>query len=273
MPETGRSNEPETRLEFTELRYAVTDRVASITFDRPDRLNAWTPTLEAELREAIRRAQANDEVRCAVLTGAGRGFCAGMDMAVLAAARPPVPQAPSDDDLAQRYGYLGGFDKPLIAAINGAAAGVGLCLTLHADLRYVAAGAKLSFPYARRGLVAEHGTAWLLPRLIGPMHAADLLLTGRTVMAEEADRMGLACLLPGEGFLDAVLARAGEIANAASPRATRIIKQQLRAARYQTLGQATRDADREIAACRDTDDFREGVQHFLDKRAPRFTGH
>jgi len=261
-------------LEFTELRYAVTDRVAAITFDRPDRLNAWTPTLEAELREAIRLAQADDEVRCAVLTGAGRGFCAGMDMAVLgAAARPSVPQAPSNDDLAQRYGYLGGFDKPLIAAINGAAAGVGLCLALHADLRYVAAGAKLSFPYARRGLVAEHGTAWLLPRLIGPMHAADLLLTGRTVMAEEAERMGLACLLPAEGFLDAVLARAGEIANAASPRATRVIKQQLRAARYQTLGQATRDADREIAACRDTDDFREGVQHFLDKRAPRFTGH
>jgi len=261
-------------LKFTELRYAVTDRVASITFDRPDRLNAWTPTLEAELREAIHLAQADDDVRCAVLTGAGRGFCAGMDMAVLGAAvRPPVPQAPSEDDLAQRYGYLGGFDKPLIAAINGAAAGVGLCLALHADLRYVAAGAKLSFPYARRGLVAEHGTAWLLPRLIGPMHAADLLLTGRTVMAEEADRMGLACLLPAEGFLDAVLARAGEIANAASPRATHVIKQQLRAARYQTLGQATREADREIAACRDTDDFREGVQHFLDKRAPRFTGH
>ncbi|RIX78130.1 enoyl-CoA hydratase-related protein [Acidovorax cavernicola] len=259
-------------MEFTELRYAVTGRVASITFDRPDRLNAWTPTLEAELREAIRRAQADDDVRCAVLTGAGRGFCAGMDMAVLAAGRPPVPQAPSDDDLAQRYGYLGGFDKPLIAAINGAASGVGLCLTLHADLRYVAAGAKLSFPYARRGLVAEHGTAWLLPRLIGPMHTADLLLTGRTVMAEEADGMGLACLLPAEGFLDAVLARAADIANTASPRATRVIKQQLRTARYQTLGQATRGADREMAACRDTEDFREGVQHFLDKRAPRFTG-
>lgn len=270
-PDTRR-NGLETRLEFTELRYAVADRVASITFDRPDRLNAWTPTLEAELREAIHRAQADDDVHCAILTGAGRAFCAGMDMAVLGSARPGAPQSVSDDDLAQRYGYLGSFGKPLIAAINGAASGVGLCIALHADLRYVAAGAKLSFPYARRGLVAEHGTAWLLPRLIGPMHAADLLLTGRTVQAEEADRMGLACLLPAEGFLDAVRARAADLADATSPRATRVIKQQLLAARYQTLGQATRIADREIAACRDTEDFREGVQHFLEKRAPRFTG-
>jgi enoyl-CoA hydratase/carnithine racemase len=260
-------------LDFTQLRYAAIGRVASITFDRPDRLNAWTPTLEAELRAAIAHAEADDAVRAIVLSGAGRAFCAGMDMAVLSdPGRPPVPQAESDDDAAQRYGYLGALAKPLIAAINGAAAGVGLCIALHADLRYVATGAKLTLPYARRGLVAEHGTAWLLPRLIGPMHAADLLLTGRTLQAEEADRMGLACLLPAEGFLDAVLARATEIAELSSPRAVRIIKRQLVEARYQTLGQATRVADREIAACRDTEDFREGVRHFVEKRAPRFTG-
>ena len=104
------------------------------------------------------------------------------------------------------------------------------------------------------------------------MHAADLLLTGRTLQAEEADRMGLACLLPAEGFLDAVLGRATEIAELSSPRAVRIIKRQLVEARYQTLGQATRVADREIAACRDTEDFQEGVRHFVEKRAPRFTG-
>lgn len=163
-------------MDFTQLRYAAIGRVASITFDRPDRLNAWTPTLEAELRAAVAQAEADDAVRAIVLSGAGRAFCAGMDMAVLSdPGRPPVPQADSDDDAAQRYGYLGALAKPMIAAINGAAAGVGLCIALHADLRYVAAGAKLTLPYARRGLVAEHGTAWLLPRLIGPMHAADLL--------------------------------------------------------------------------------------------------
>jgi enoyl-CoA hydratase/carnithine racemase len=264
-------------MDFSQLLYEVRGQVAVLTLHRPERLNAWTPTLERELRQAIGQAQADAQVRCAVLTGAGRGFCAGMDMEVLGqgAAHPPVPQPATDaadEDAAQRYGYLWDFDKPLIAAINGAAAGVGLCLALYCDLRYVAAGAKLALPYARRGLVAEHGTAWLLPRLIGPMHAADLLLSGRTVMAEEGDRMGLANVLPADGFLDAVMQRARDIAASTSPRSVRITKRQLREARYQTLGQATRVADAEIAACRDTADFREGVQHFIEKRAPRFTG-
>ena len=250
--------------------------MALLTINRPERLNAWTPALEAELRRAIEQAQQDDSVRCAVLTGAGRAFCAGADMdAMRNRVSPPAPASTvdlSEDDTAQRYGYLWHFDKPLIAAINGAAIGVGLCLALYCDLRYVAAGAKLALPYARRGLVAEHGTAWLLPRLIGPHNANELLLTGRTITGEEADRMGLGQLLPAEGFLDTVLQRAREMAASTSPRSVRIMKRQLREARYQTLGQATRIADREIAACRDTEDFKEGVQHFLEKRAPRFTG-
>jgi enoyl-CoA hydratase/carnithine racemase len=259
-----------------ELQYAVDAGVALITINRPDRLNAWTPVLEAELRRTIEQAQQDDSVRCAVLTGAGRAFCAGADMeAMRNRITPPASASTADlseDDSAQRYGYLWQFDKPLVAAINGAAIGVGLCLALYCDLRYVAAGAKLALPYARRGLVAEHGTAWLLPRLIGPHNANELLLTGRTISGEEADRMGLGHLLPAEGFLDAVLQRAREMAASTSPRSVRIMKRQLRDARYQTLGQATRIADREIAACRDTEDFKEGVQHFLEKRAPRFTG-
>ncbi|NUO85338.1 MAG: enoyl-CoA hydratase [Cupriavidus sp.] len=257
-----------------ELRYALDGRVAVLTINRPERMNAWTPTLETALRAAIGRAGADDAVRCVVLTGAGRAFCAGMDMEVLKGTRAaPCAEVPSEADDAQRYGYLWRFEKPLVAAINGAAAGVGLCLALYCDLRYVAANARLTAPYARRGLVAEHGTAWLLPRLIGPLHAADLLLSGRTITGEEAGRMGLAEALPAEGFLDAVMARAHDIATHTSPRSVRIMKRQLLAARYQTLGEATREADREIAACRDTEDFREGVQHFLEKRAPRFTGH
>lgn len=264
-------------MELTELRYAVSGKVAVLTISRPERMNAWTPTLERELRYAIEQADRDDNVRCAVLTGAGRAFCAGMDMQVLQGSdqEPAGNEARdtlSDEDAEQRYGYLWNFRKPLIAAINGAAAGVGLCLTLYCDLRFAAAGAKLTFPYARRGLVAEHGTAWLLPRLIGPMHAADLLLTGRTFLAEEAGSMGLVNVLPTEGFMDGVLRYAADLADSTSPRSIRIMKQQLLEARYQSLGAATRLADAEIAACRDTHDFREGVRHFVEKRAPRFTG-
>ena len=221
----------------------------------------------------IQQAQTDEDVRCVVLTGAGKAFCAGMDMEVLkSGGSAPAVANTSTADADQRYGYLTAFDKPLIAAINGAAAGVGLCLTLYCDLRFVTPNAKLKAPYARRGLVAEHGIAWLLPRLVGPMHAADLLLSGRTILGDEAAHMGLAKVLPAEGFLDEVLARAHDIANLGSPRSTRIMKQQLASARYQTLGEATQIADREIANCRGTEDFREGVQHFLEKRAPQFTG-
>ena len=259
---------------FQELRYTKAKGVAQIVINRPDRLNAWTPTLEAELRVAISLAKQDDEVRCVVLTGAGRAFCAGMDMAVLQANATTNARigSSSEDDELQRYGYLWDLDKPLIAAVNGAASGVGLCLTLFCDLRYVASGAKLSFPYARRGLAAEHGIAWLLPRIVGSMPAADLLLTGRTFLAEEADRIGLARMLPAEDFLDKVLAQAMEIATLTSPRSIAVIKRQLFRARYQTLGQATRIADEEIAQCRESEDFKEGVAHFIEKRAPQFTG-
>jgi enoyl-CoA hydratase/carnithine racemase len=259
---------------FQELLYAVDNGVATLVFDRPDRLNAWTPTLEHELRQALSLASQDDAVRCIVLTGAGRAFCAGMDMDVLK--RSPVqqtPAEPSDEDASQRYGYFWGIEKPLIAAINGPASGVGLCLALFCDLRYVTPSAKLSFPYARRGLAAEHGLAWLLPQLIGQMATADLLFTGRVFLGAEAEQMGLARVLPEEGFLVGVQQSARDIAHLCSPRSIRVMKRQLINARYQTLGQTTREADAAVAACRDSEDFKEGVAHFLEKRAPQFTGN
>lgn len=263
-------------MSYTELLYGVSERVATITLNRPDRMNAWTPTMEAEFRQAVQAASADDAVRAIVVTGAGRGFCAGADMGRLqnsASGAAPLTAPPSGEgNFDQRYSYLLAVPKPLIAAINGSVAGVGLCITLYCDLRFMAEGARLATSFARRGLVAEHGSAWMLPRLVGPMNAADLLLSGRTVDAAEAASMGLVRMLPAEGFLAAVQARAAEFANLSSPRSMRIIKQQLQAAPFQSLAEATRFADAEIPKCRDTEDFKEGVASFVEKRPPNFTG-
>jgi enoyl-CoA hydratase/carnithine racemase len=265
---------------WKEILYEVQERVATITLNRPQKLNAWTAVMAAELREALTTAEADEGVRAIVITGAGRGFCSGADMARLAAAAagrstlgaPPAPTAGIEANFTQRLSYLLAIRKPIVAAINGPVAGVGLVLTFYCDMRYMAAGAKLTTAFARRGLIAEHGIAWLLPRLIGPMNALDLLFTARAVEAEEAERMGLVRVLPAEGFRAAVQARAANIANLSSPRSTRIIKRQVYEAMFQSLAEATAIANREQEICRNTEDFREGVAHFLEKRTANFTG-
>jgi len=266
---------------YETVLYDVADRVCTITLNRPDRLNAWTRQMHFDLKDAMQKAGADPDVRAIILTGAGRGFCAGADMARLSAAAAgeltlKVEQAAPTEGLAanfaQRNSYILALRKPLIAGINGAVAGIGLVLTLYCDIRYMAAGAKLTTAFARRGLIAEHGISWMLPRLIGPMNAMDLLLSARTVTAEEAAALGLVRQLPAEGFAEAVQARAAEIANLSSPRSTRIVKRQVYEALFQSLAEASSIAYREQEACRDTADFREGVAHWVEKRAPSFTG-
>ncbi len=258
---------------YEQITYGVAERVATVTLNRPERMNAWTAVMAREVQDAVEAAGADPEIRAIVITGAGRGFCAGADVSAINAGKPPalVPDRGSGDD-DQRYSYLRTSPKPIIAAINGAVAGVGLCIALYCDIRFIAAGAKVTTAFARRGLVAEHGIAWLLPRLIGPMNAADLLMTARVVQAEEADRLGLARLLPAEDFSAAVHRYAAELANLSSPRAVGIIKRQLREAWSQRFGEAVQTAEAEIELCRGTEDFREGVAHFLEKRPPAFTG-
>jgi len=266
---------------WQELLYTVDDRVATITLNRPDRLNAYTQQMGAELREALAKADADAGVRAIVLTGAGRGFCAGADMARLSSAaagkstlriQDEAPTEGLDANFAQRVSYMLAVGKPILAAINGPAAGIGFVITLYCDIRYMATGTKLTTSFARRGLIAEHGASWMLPRLIGPMNALDLLCSARAVEAEEAERMGLVRVLPADGFLAAVQTRAAEIANLSSPRSVRIIKKQVYEAMFQSLAEATRIANREQEACRDTEDFREGIAHYLEKRKPNFTG-
>ncbi len=268
---------------FEEVRYDVRDRVATITLHRPEKLNAWTLRMQEELRRAIEQARDDEGVRVIVVTGAGRGFCAGADVTrfgpVLAGpvrdadvgpvARDPRPEAVFDQPLS----YPLGVPKPIIAAINGVAVGIGLCFTLYCDLRFMSATAKLSAAFPRLGLVAEYGSAWLLPRLVGTMHAFDVLASGRQIDAPEAERMGLVRVLPAEAFGDHVHAYAAEMAASCSPRSLAVIKRQVVHGLFGHLSEACVEADREMLASLGSADLREGIAAFFEKRAPRFGPH
>jgi len=274
-------------MNYTEISYEVDDRIATVTLNRPDKLNAWTRTMETEVRAAMTAASADDAVRVIVLTGAGRGFCAGADMSLLAgvsaAGSDPRPNDPAPGgipggldlppDYHLRYGYFPTVPKPIIAAINGPAAGLGLIMALYCDLRFAAAEAVFTTAFARRGLIAEHGISWLLPSLVGHAHALDLLLSARKVAADEALRMGLVNQVhPGERLLEAVTAYARDLADNVSPRSMRVMKRQVYRAVLQSLEDATLLANAAMPGSFASDDFREGVAHFVERRPARFTG-
>jgi enoyl-CoA hydratase/carnithine racemase len=270
-----------------ETLYEVTDRVATITLNRPDKLNAWTAVMEQEVRSAIEEADRDDNVRVVVLTGAGRGFCAGADMSLLknVADRGVDPSVrdralatggPSREvrgDFQKKYSYFPAVGKPVIAAINGPVVGLGLVLTLYCDLRWASDAARLSTTFARRGLIAEYGMAWMLPRLVGVANALDLLFSARTIDAAEALRMGLVnVVFPHESFSDKVRENARELASAVSPRSVRVIKRQVYNAMFQSLAEAFEVSEQEMLASLASEDFKEGVAHYVEKRTPAFTG-
>ncbi|MGH8790917.1 MAG: enoyl-CoA hydratase-related protein [Cupriavidus necator] len=258
-----------------EVLYAVDGGVALLTLNRPERLNAITPAMRDALQSAFLQAGSDPAVRVAVLTGAGRGFCAGADIGRLqgvasaADSGQPAPAAPTAD----RYNFVSEFGKPLIACINGVAAGVGLVLALQCDLRWAASDATLMTAFARRGLIAEYGCAFRLERLVGPAVAADLLFSARKVSGSEAASIGLANRAePADALLASVLAYARMLADEVSPRSLAVMKRQLYAAQRQSFAEALALAGEEMAESFKSADFREGVAHFLEKRAPRFTG-
>jgi enoyl-CoA hydratase/carnithine racemase len=270
---------PEERMAYTAILYSVEGFVATITLNRPDRLNAWTSEMDAEVRAAIESAAADEKVRAIVLTGAGRGFCAGADMSRLT--RLSAGEAPRSivgdngskpGNFEQKFSYLLAVPKPIFAAINGPVAGIALCLVLFCDFRYMAEGAKLTTAFAKRGLIAEHGSSWMLPRLIGPMNALDLLYSARMVEATEAERLGLVRKLPAENFLPSVQSIARELVTASSPRSIGVIKRQVFQSYFQSLAEAWAVADKEMIASFGSEDFKEGVAHFLEKRAAAFSG-
>lgn len=254
---------------YEEILYSVSGRVATVTLHRPQKLNAWTLRMEEEVEHAIRQAAEDDDVRVIVLTGAGRGFCAGADMSLLSSV---VGQKEGERSVRQ-HTWMQEIPKPLIAAINGPCVGLGMVLAMYCDLRFASSTATFSTVFSRRGLVAEYGLAWMLPKLVGLGNAMDLLLSARSIGADEAERMGFANrVFPAEGFGDAVGAYARELAEQTSPRSLRVIKAQIYSALSQSLPEALELAVNEMWASFATEDFREGVAHFLEKRPPRFTG-
>lgn len=265
------------------ILYAVDDGVATITLNRPDRLNAWTGRMHHEVKDAMRAAAEDNAVRVIVLTGAGRGFCAGADMDTLqtiqgGGARGSVEaDAPYDrtahPSFQKTYSYFPAVPKPVIAAINGPCAGLGLVIALYADIRFASDAAVFTTAFARRGLVAEHGISWLLPRLVGVARANDLLFSARRVTAAEAGQIGLVNrVVPQESFQAEVTAYARMLAHEVSPRSLREMKREIWNAQFQTLGEAIDSANMDMPASFTSEDFKEGVAHYLEKRAPRFTG-
>jgi enoyl-CoA hydratase/carnithine racemase len=267
---------------YQHILYEVSDKIATITLNRPDRMNAWTPIMEHDVRNAMEMAAGDDNVRVIVLTGAGRAFCAGADMDALNGLDPSdmkrADNIPPFDmnrrpDWQARFAYYPSIEKPVIAMLNGATAGIGLVHALYCDLRFAADNTVFTTAFARRGLIAEHGISWMLPRIVGHAHALDLLMSARRVSSEEALRMNLVNrLYPPEQLREATYAYARDLADFVSPSAIAVIKRQLYDVPFQTLAEATTDANREMMVALRGDDFREGVASFMEKRPPRFTG-
>lgn len=273
---------------YQETQYTVADRVATITLNRPDKLNAWTSVMEQEVRTAMGEADRDENVRVIILTGAGRGFCAGADMSLLStvaekgldearraqALRPAGGSvAGARQDFQKKYSYFPAVTKPVIAAINGPVVGLGLVIVLYCDIRLASEAARFGTAFAKRGLIAEYGMAWMLPLLVGHANALDLLLSARMIDAAEALRMGLVNqTYPQETFLESVQKFATDLASSVSPRSLRVIKRQVYDAMFQTLAESFECAEQEMLASLQSEDFKEGVSHFIEKRAPSFTG-
>ena len=272
--------------EYQEIQYVVDGPVATITMNRPDQLNALTDLTQAEVRHALDQSETNSNVIGTVLTGAGRGFCAGVDMNALgsmsdAGERTTAnfehlqaqPGNPDGDPIYHGSPtYFLGLRKPLIAAINGAAAGLGFSYATFCDMRFMDRNAKLVTSFGPRGLIAEHGTSWMLPRIVGPANALDMYWSSRRIDGEEAFRMGYAnrlcesgtCCSEAQQFLR-------DIAKTSAPASIMMMKRQVYKHLNRELGEAMTESSRWMDESLARDDFKEGVASFVERRAPNFS--
>lgn len=252
--------------------------VAILTFNRPDRLNAWGPDIAAGFYAAIDRAEQDPAVRAIVLTGRGRGFCAGAYLGApsSAASYGETMEKAAQTNLADLVGerpphFVTTLRKPVIAAINGACVGIGLTQALMCDVRFAAAGAKFGAVFARRGLIAEFGISWILPRLTNWGVALDLLLSGRTFLAEEAVELGLVKeVVAPDSLIKRALEYAEDIAANCSPASMAVIKRQVYGDATRDVDQATSLAEVLLREAMPRPDVIEGITSFLEKRPPQF---
>ncbi|MFL5884400.1 MAG: crotonase/enoyl-CoA hydratase family protein [Thermoleophilaceae bacterium] len=264
-------------MDYEQILYEVADNILTITLNRPDRLNAWTRTMQHELLDAFDRADADDEVRAIVITGAGRGYCAGADLE--SGGETFSSREHFGDEEVPRDG--GGTvtlriyrcNKPVIAAINGPAVGVGITMTLPMDVRLAADDAKMGFVFTRRGIVPEAASSWFLPRVVGISQAVEWAMTGRVFSAEEALRGGLVrSLHPKDEVLGAARSLAAEIAENAAPVSVALARQMM----WRMLGadhpmEGHRADSRGMTVRGQSADAREGITAFLEKRPAQFS--
>lgn len=267
---------------YETLLYELDGPVLTVTLNRPDKLNAYTAVMGAELQDAFQRADADDAVRVVIVTGAGRGFCAGADISSGAgafdtAAPGSVAFAAPGRARQEGGGFVGAImacRKPSIAAINGAAVGVGATLTLPMDIRVASETARIGFIFARRGLVPEAGSAWFLPQLVGLPTALQWCLTGRLLSAAEAQAGGLlAEVVPPDQLLARARALALEIAENTAPVSVALARQMLWRFAGQDSPAGALAVDGQLSMLLDAGpDVKEGVAAFLEKRPPKFPG-
>jgi enoyl-CoA hydratase/carnithine racemase len=259
--------------------YEVTPSgVAIVTLNRPDRLNAWGPDMAGPFYAAIDRAEQDPAIKVIVMTGRGRAFCAGAHLGAPGSAGRVGESLESagGKSVADLVGerpphFVTELRKPVIAAINGPCVGIGFTQALMCDVRFAAAGAKFGAVFARRGLIAEFGVSWILPRLVGWGVALDLLLSGRTFLADEAARLGLVKeVVPPEDLLGRVLEYAEDIAGYCSPTAMAVIKRQAYGDATRDVVTATADAEALMWEALPRTDVLEGIVSFLQKRPPQF---
>ncbi|HSR57985.1 MAG TPA: enoyl-CoA hydratase-related protein [Candidatus Binataceae bacterium] len=273
-------------MDFAEIIYEKSERIATVTMNRPDKMNAWTPRMGSEMRSAMLDAERDDNVRAIIMTGAGRAYCAGADMGNLSeisagrASATGGGAAAEDDflkgeraDFRTPYSWMLALKKPVIGAINGACVGLGFTYSLYQDIRIASDKARFGLIFTQRGLAIEHGSSWMLPRIVGLVRATELAVTGRLIDANEALAMGLVNrVVPGEKLMETAREVASHIAQKCSPlgvgQAKRMIYQHL----FTDLATAIKEDDAAMTMMTRSEDFKEGVKAFIEKRPAQFKG-